>query len=224
MRRYFTLIELLVVIAIIAILAGLLLPVLNSSREKARSIGCLSNQKQTYLALNYYADDFNGAFPKVHNGDFAHPEEPAVEIQWFDPLISNYAYKLEFLKCPSDKGYNYDAANHENCRQSYIMNGMFTFGLSRNSLRQTSFYVVLSERVGDTFADAPEHVCYPAFAAVTSWENKIAKKRHGESSNYLFADGHAEAKKFNDTVGDRTIQNNHHFVIEWLNNYVANSD
>jgi prepilin-type N-terminal cleavage/methylation domain-containing protein/prepilin-type processing-associated H-X9-DG protein len=58
----FTLLELLVVIAVIAILAGLLLPVLSRAKDSARNINCISNLRQLQLCWHLYADDYAGVF------------------------------------------------------------------------------------------------------------------------------------------------------------------
>ncbi len=59
----FTLVELLIVITIIAILAGMLLPALNSAREKAREAGCLGNLKQLGIVLHSYTGDNDDTYP-----------------------------------------------------------------------------------------------------------------------------------------------------------------
>ena len=64
----FTLIELMAVIAIIGILAALLLPVLNSARNKARRTTCLNNLRQISLGVRMYADDSNDKSPNPTNG------------------------------------------------------------------------------------------------------------------------------------------------------------
>ena len=58
--RGFTIIELLVVISILAILTGLLIPVLQRARLKGLDARCMSNLRQLSLAGQMYWDDNNG--------------------------------------------------------------------------------------------------------------------------------------------------------------------
>jgi prepilin-type N-terminal cleavage/methylation domain-containing protein len=55
-----TLIELLVVIAVICILAALLLPAVNRSKEKAKRAKCESQLRQFYTMSIMYAEDHDG--------------------------------------------------------------------------------------------------------------------------------------------------------------------
>ena len=232
----FTLIELIIVISILAVLAGLLLPALNRARDKAHESTCLNNHRQTALALNFYADDYNGVFPQIHSGTFAdneieeehsheenESEHPHDALQWYTPLILHYSYKTVYLKCSADSAFQEGFRHEEHLHdavQSYLINAMFTFGHRRDTLKQTSFYILLSERGEDGNGKPYEHQCYHAMRTVAEWEEHIAQKRHRRRSNYLFADGHAAPHPFPETVGDRTEKQNCHFVREWCRNYL----
>lgn len=93
-RRRFTLIELLVVIAIIAILAGMLLPTLNSAREKGRTSSCQNLLKQLGLNFSQYQSDYDGFFP------ISRPiNTPAVRY-WVSVIAPYYGYKKDIGRCP----------------------------------------------------------------------------------------------------------------------------
>ena len=59
----FTLVELLVVIGIIALLAALLLPVLASATQAAKSARCKSRLGQFYKGMRIYLTNFDSYFP-----------------------------------------------------------------------------------------------------------------------------------------------------------------
>ncbi len=64
-NKAFTLVELLVVIAIIAILIGLVVPMLNRSRQNAVSLHCMNNLREIGQDAFMYAGESKGSFPQA---------------------------------------------------------------------------------------------------------------------------------------------------------------
>lgn len=88
-RRGFTLVELMVTIAIIAILATLLLPALNSARGRARTITCLSNQRQLTLATLLYAGDAEDALPyNMGEDEIKRTVAQGRYLNWTSPIMN----------------------------------------------------------------------------------------------------------------------------------------
>lgn len=64
--RAFTLVEVLVVICIVSLLAGVLLPALARTRQQSKSLICMNNLRQMYLAAEAYTINNDGYYPMAY--------------------------------------------------------------------------------------------------------------------------------------------------------------
>lgn len=107
-KQKFSLVELLITIAIIAILIAMLLPVLKKATDAANASLCRSNLKQSMLAQQQYANDYNGFML----GFTARPGDGA---GWHWPWVfCDLSYlTAPVVQCPlSPNSYSYKAARY----------------------------------------------------------------------------------------------------------------
>jgi prepilin-type processing-associated H-X9-DG protein len=94
----FTLIEMLTIIAIIGLLAGLLLPALNSAREKGRRVACASNLRQIGIAIQAFASDNDNHTPVAYTVTAG-----GGTIPWYTALTNGGYTTLKVFQCPDDR-------------------------------------------------------------------------------------------------------------------------
>lgn len=170
----FTLVELLVVISIIAILAGMLLPVLGKARESGKGSSCLSNLKQLALANIMYATDYGlfapGRAPESAQQYGQHwiGYRDSSTVPWNttrSPLESYIGKRKRVWSCPSAKfdepgdiyqtaggyGYNFAGVGSRSYLSGYYYSTMdekirtFSLGMRPDIFKNASSAIMIAD-------------------------------------------------------------------------------
>lgn len=163
----FTLVELLVVISIIAMLLGILMPIINLARAKAKSVVCKSNLHSCAVAMTMYLDDNERFMPPAAQMPSLGTGKPGIR-----DFILGYLSGEKSLNCPGDPKKKFFLSEGS----SYEYNAM----LGGQRVEKTFF--------ADRFGEKEVHV-------LRDYEWFHGKRGSDRSYNYLYADGYVSYRE-----------------------------
>lgn len=212
LKYFFTLLELLIVIAIIAILAGMLLPVVSKSKGKAQEISCLNNLKQLGFLLNSYADDFNGYLPKSYCASLTQTWDMTLCTLYLSGNKYDSKWRVKLFECPTTVNRhtaffttnetsinsvwtNCYIPNNKSIR-TYLSDGDVSCVKTSEILKPTSNILLLDRKVGVHKAFGTGYPDWPFIDDLNSENGRVGYYHaYAKGVNITWADGHSSWKK-----------------------------
>ncbi|MDD3886009.1 MAG: prepilin-type N-terminal cleavage/methylation domain-containing protein [Victivallaceae bacterium] len=182
-KKRFTLIEMIVVIGIIALLAAMLFPALNASRNKARTTQCKSNLRQIGVAFKLYFDDYRTRIPLVTAMKSVNSEFPTIR----EILLSSAGNSKELFRCPADFGISSVRIEYYTDEEDEILSEIKADS-GRNGKsdyeNEESSYEFNTHLCGRTVSDRSRSMLMHDYRPYHGVPGTYG------AANYLFADGH----------------------------------
>lgn len=195
-------IELLVVIAVIAVLMAILMPALNRAREQGKRVACLNNLGQMMKGWIMYADDNNEKIVPANTGlsTGAWVRYPGASASQ-DQKIAGIRQGLLFPYCPEVKLYKCPTGVRGEVVTYAITDAMNGY----DGIPGTKDLMVY-KRIKIKRADARIVFLDEGRLSPNSWTLWYDQERwwdqitarHGDGTNFGFADGHSEYWKWKD--------------------------
>jgi prepilin-type N-terminal cleavage/methylation domain-containing protein/prepilin-type processing-associated H-X9-DG protein len=223
-HQAFTLIELLVVVSIISLLIALLLPALAKARLVSYQIKCATQQRQHFMGMTYYANEYKDHLPRPTSGsEFIMANGGTYSSGWPQILISRGYYGAWILG-PNPGSGTYDTSfrpmmntvfncpgtadfgkTHFDRVGDYSLNG--NPGLGWNSTTTSQNYNYHERRInikrpsdlillgnGRMDSSGGTNLDFPNVGNFNNNPNRI-RRQHNGGGNFTWHDGHVKLMK-----------------------------